>query len=68
MDKISNEDYKKAYKYWQNQIENLHKVLLDKDPMSPPKLKGLLNREVNAKERYDKARLRFLGLTTKKTE
>ena len=30
--------------------------------MEPPKLKGLLNREAGAKERYDAARQALLGL------
>ena len=51
-----------AYKAWQEQLEVLHRVLLDGEPMDPPRLKGLLNRESRAKARYDEARLRLLGL------
>jgi hypothetical protein len=36
--------------------------LLDGEPMDPPRLKGLLNRESRAKARYDEQRLRLLGL------
>jgi len=32
--------------------------------MDPPKRKGLLNREAQAKDRYEKARRRLLGLST----
>jgi len=35
----------------------------DGERMEPPKLKGLLNREARAKERYDAARRRLLGLS-----
>ena len=51
-----------AYKAWQAQLEVLHRVLLDGEPMDPPRLKGLLNRETRAKARYDEQRLRLLGL------
>jgi hypothetical protein len=44
------------------QITALHRVFLDGERMDPPKLKGLLNREARAKERYDAARLGLLGL------
>ncbi len=56
------EEYQKAYDAWQEQVEALHGVLLDGESMEPPKLKGLLNREARAKERYDAARLALLGL------
>ncbi len=56
------EEYQKAYDAWQEQIGALHRVLLDGEPMEPPKLKGLLNREARAKERYDAARLALLGI------
>ncbi len=55
--------YREAYAAWQEQLEALHRVFLDGEPMDPPKLKGLLNRESRAKARYDEARRRLLGLT-----
>ena len=57
------EHYREAYEAWQRQLTALHSVLLDGERMEPPKLKALLNREVRAKERYDAARRRLLGLS-----
>jgi len=57
------EQYRQAYDDWQEQVSALHKVLLDGERLDPPKLKGLLNREARAKERYDTARRRLLGLS-----
>jgi hypothetical protein len=56
-------EYRKAYDDWQEQLAGLHRVLLDGEKMLPPQLKGLLNREARAKERYDEARNRLLGLS-----
>jgi hypothetical protein len=56
------EEYLQAYQAWHEQIQALHRVLLGGEAMEPPKLKGLLNREARAKERYDAARLALLGL------
>jgi hypothetical protein len=57
------EEYRKAYESWLEQIQGVHRVLLEGERMAPPKLKGLLNREARAKERYDAARRRLLGLS-----
>jgi hypothetical protein len=54
--------YLEAYRAWQDQLEALHRVLLEGEPMDPPRLKGFLNLEARAKARYDEARLRLLGL------
>lgn len=56
------EEYRQAYDAWQEQLDTLHRVFLDGEALEPPKLKGLLNREARAKERYDAARLALLGL------
>jgi hypothetical protein len=58
-----NQEYRKAYEAWTAQLADLHKVLLEGQRLEPPKLKGLLNREARAKERYDEARKRLLGLS-----
>lgn len=58
-----NEEYRKAYDAWTAQLAGLHQVLLEGQRLEPPKLKGLLNREARAKERYDAARKRLLGLS-----
>lgn len=54
--------YRQAYDEWQEQLATLHRVFLDGERLDPPKLKGLLNREARAKERYDDARLALLGI------
>ena len=54
--------YRVAYQGWQAQLERLHAVLLDGERLRPDQLKGLLNREASAKERYDQARRRLLGI------
>ena len=56
------QQYREAYQAWQEQLQALHGVVLDGEQLEPPKLKGLLNREARAKERYDAARLALLGL------
>jgi hypothetical protein len=55
-------EYVKSYDDWQEQLQELHRVLLDGERKDPPSLKGLLNREAHAKERYDRARRHLLGL------
>jgi len=55
------QDYIEAYRAWTGHLEDLHKVLLEGQRLEPPKLKGLLNREARAKERYDTARRQLLG-------
>ncbi|MDO8616067.1 MAG: hypothetical protein Q7T33_10100 [Dehalococcoidia bacterium] len=56
-------DYQDAYDSWQVQLRRLHGVLLEGERIAPPLMKGLLNREARAKERYDEARRRLLGLS-----
>ncbi len=55
-------EYLAAYGDWQKQLADLHAVLLEGRRTDPARLKGLLNREARAKERYDLARLRLLGI------
>jgi len=55
-------EYREAYGAWQEQLQTLHRVFLDGEKLEPPQLKGLLNREARAKERYDQARLALLGI------
>ena len=59
-DKVS--AYREAYDAWQKQLAGLHEVLLEGKRLDPIRLKGLLNREARAKRRYDRARLRLLGI------
>ncbi len=55
-------EYRDAYDAWQKQLSRMHDVFLHGDPLPPPKLKGLLNREARAKQRYDAARDALLGI------
>ena len=54
--------YRDAYADWQAQLARLHAFFLDGERMPPQQIKGLLNREARAKERYDAARRRLLGI------
>ena len=54
--------YRAAFQEWQEQLGRLHAVLLDGERRRPDQLKGLLNREARAKERYEDARRLLLGL------
>lgn len=57
------DEYREAYDYWQLHLERLHELLLDGErPDRPDQIKGLLNRESRAKERYELIRRRLLGL------
>ena len=51
-----------AWEAWRKQVQTLHRVFLEGEPMGAPQLKGLLNREARAKARYDEARLKLLGI------
>jgi len=57
------QEYSEAYEAWQEQLRGMHRVLLEGERLPPPRVKGLLNREARAKERYDRARRRLLGLS-----
>jgi hypothetical protein len=61
-DPAQQQEYRQAYYAWQEQLATLHRVFLDGERLEPPQLKGLLNREARAKERYDAARLALLGI------
>lgn len=55
--------YLTAYEDWQKQLLALHDVLLDGTrTLAGDQMKGLLNREARAKERYDRARQELLGI------
>ncbi len=56
--------YLDAYQAWMAQLQALHRVLLEGERLDPLRLKGLLNREARAKERYEQARRRLLGLSS----
>ena len=54
--------YRAAYEDWQVQLAKVHAFFLDGQRLPPPEIKGMLNRESRAKERYDAARKRLLGI------
>jgi hypothetical protein len=54
--------YREAYEDWQKKLAELHRLLLDGEPIPPIQIKGLLNRESRAKRNYDRARLALLGI------
>jgi hypothetical protein len=54
--------YREAYETWQRHLEALHEFFLEKKRIDPLRLKGVLNREARSKLRYDRARLRLLGI------
>lgn len=56
--------YRDAWEGWIKQLGHIHRVFLDGEKIRPDQIKGLLNREARAKEKYDEARLRLLGLDT----
>ena len=56
------DEYRTAYDAWQAELQEVHAFLLERKPLHPTKVKGLLNREARAKERYDQARKALLGL------
>ncbi len=62
VDEATAEAYREAWEGWSKQLGQLHRVFLEGEKLRPDQLKGLLNREARAKERYDAARLRLLGL------
>jgi hypothetical protein len=62
VDEAVAKEYREAFEAWQKQIENVHRVFLEGESLRPDALKGLLNRESRAKDRYDAARLKLLGL------
>ncbi len=62
IDPAKQAEYRDAWESWQRQLARLHGVFLEGEPLEPPKLKGLLNREARAKQRYDAAREALLGI------
>ena len=54
--------YREAWDDWQKQLQHVHRVFLEGQPIRPDQIKGLLNREARKKEAYDAARARLLGI------
>lgn len=62
MDQQTADTYREAYEAWRKQLDQVHAFMLEGEPLHPTKIKGLLNREASAKERYDEARRALLGI------
>ncbi|MGH9323491.1 MAG: hypothetical protein ACRD3V_26850 [Vicinamibacteria bacterium] len=62
MDEQVTHEYRAAFDAWLAQLERVHAVLLDGEPMDPMHRIALLRRESHLKERYEEARARLLGL------
>ncbi|HZQ37667.1 MAG TPA: hypothetical protein VFD32_17170 [Dehalococcoidia bacterium] len=62
LDAGKREAYTAAYARWQRDLDALHRVLLDGEPLDPPHFVALLRRESKSKARYDEVRQRVLGL------
>jgi hypothetical protein len=62
MDEQSKQVYRAAFDTWMGQLERVHAVLLDNEPMDPMHRIALLRRESQLKARYDEARDRLLGI------
>ncbi len=54
--------YREAWQAWSKQIDHVHRVFLDGETIRPDQIKGLLNREARAHEKYEEARLKLLGV------
>ena len=62
VDEDTAREYRVAWEAWIKQVEHLNRVFLENEPIKPEQIKGLLNREARAKDTYDAARLKLLGL------
>ncbi len=56
------QEYREAYEAWQKHLAGVHDLMLEGNRIPPEQIKGLLNREARAKDRYDAARRRLLGI------
>lgn len=54
--------YLDVYERWRRDLDALHRVLIDGEPLDPPHFVALLRRESKSKARYDAARENVLGL------
>jgi hypothetical protein len=57
------QEYRAAWDAWKKQIEHVHRVFLEGEQLRPDAIKGLLNREARAWEKYAAARERLLGIS-----
>ena len=57
------QEYIDSYTAWLRQLEAVHAFFFEGTMLTPDKVKGLLNREANAKAKYDLNRAKMLGLS-----
>jgi hypothetical protein len=62
MDDADAQAYRTAFADWMEQLQRVHAVLLDGEPLDPMRKIALLRRESHLKDRYEEARARLLGL------
>lgn len=62
VEKETADAYYEAWEAWRKQIDHVHRMFFEGEKLQPDQVKGLLNREAHAKEKYDAARLRLLGI------
>ncbi|MGI8549415.1 MAG: hypothetical protein ACR2PL_01275 [Dehalococcoidia bacterium] len=68
LDEDRTRDYREAYERWQRDLQGLHRVLLDGEPLDPMHRVALLRSESHSHDRYEEARQRFLGLRSEAVE
>ena len=56
------QDYLEAYDRWQRDLLQLHRVILEGEPMDPMHRVALLRSESHTHDRYELARRHLLGL------
>jgi len=54
--------YREAWGAWSKQVEHVHRIFLEDEKIRPDQIKGLLNREARAHEKYVAARRKLLGV------
>jgi len=62
VDRETADAYHEAWEAWRRQIDHVHRMFFEGEALRPDQVKGLLNREARAKEKYDAARRRLLGI------
>lgn len=62
MDDRLKQEYRDAYQRWQRDLQRLHDVLLEGEPLDPMHRIALLRSESHSHDRYEDARSRLLHL------
>ena len=62
VDESTAQAYREAWEAWRKQVEHVHRVFLEDERLRPDAIKGLLNREARAHDKYEAARRMLLGI------